>query len=160
VYEFDVRSRRLQQTGERRPFAFPVGFSADGTTVLLRDRGAIIAADSRTLAERFTIPGNARDAIVLSSGGVAALDISGGNGTVRVFDVHGTHLRDIALRHALDGGVREIVPGKKLLATIRFDGGLIDSSSRNRDSYVIDLERGAIERREHEMQVLWGGRQT
>ncbi|HEY3055465.1 MAG TPA: hypothetical protein VGK31_05995 [Thermoanaerobaculia bacterium] len=158
VYEFDVRSRRLQQTGERRPFAFLVSNTADGTTALLNERGTIIAADGRTLAERFAIAGKARAAIVLRSGGVATLDVSDGNGTIRVFDARGVHLHDIALGRAVRGGVREIVPGKKLLAAVYRNDSF--ENPRGMDLFVIDFERGVIERREHELQVLCGMRQS
>ncbi|HEV8658806.1 MAG TPA: hypothetical protein VGS96_09255 [Thermoanaerobaculia bacterium] len=154
AYEFDIRTRRLQRTGEVQPLAVPITVSADGTTALLRSKGTLVVADARTLAQRFAIAVKPRNALFLGNGGIAVLDLSNDNASVRIFDAQGAPVRDIALGPATFGGIREIVANKKLLAAVQRGGRYLDDENpRGWSLYVIDLEKGVVERQERDLAL-------
>ena len=136
IVELDVRTRRRTTTGEL-PIDTPrraISISGDGTRMFLRGPNLIV--DARTAAvvanlgtERFTT------AAMLHDGTVAAVQ----PGSVPHLRLHA---RDGRLLHDLP------VPGERnVWVAAEVEGGKLILTSRSGTTYVVDVVRGAIERR-------------
>ncbi len=146
IYEFDVRHRRLVQTGSVAADARMVFFrvSADGTTMFVSEYGgpkgaSVHILDSRTGAERGVIESDVSPWITPLANGGAAYVSRHPASSMRIVDAHGTLVHDIPLGLAGFGSVSEVVPGKTYVVKVR-----------NRDQgstlLVVDAERGVVRR--------------
>ncbi len=148
IFEFDVATRRVQQTGvipDNTGWFFTT--NADGSLLAMPWHGSFRVLDGRTGAPRATIARGkwAQRVTLLSNGGFATVDLTT-DAFVRIFDANGALVRDIPIgaasgRLMFGGSVREIVRGRKLLLTIRhgdFPGAT--------DLAVLDMQTGSIDR--------------
>lgn len=137
VTELDLRSR-TRKSSEPRAMSAPRGaystsVSADGTRLFVG--GPNVIADARTGEPLATIPGNYVFARMLGDGSVAGISSRTGIPHVHLYAPDGRLRHDLALPPARNVWISgEIEGGKLILATI---GAM----------YVVDLGRGAIERK-------------
>ena len=161
ILEFDVAARRLQQTGQftTNTPSLVSQVSADGSVIVMNRRGPadgarVVILDGRTASQTGVIdaPPSASLARPLSNGWIAFVQSTNNAAVLRIFDSHGNPVREIALGKGEHGSVREVVPGKKLIATV-FGGAAGVSGARGVDTSVVDIERGVVERVEHGLYV-------
>jgi len=155
IYEFNVPAHRLEETG--RLHAVPsmglLRVSADGSTLVVMSGGLMIA-DARTGAIRGSVPASrfGRYVGLLSNNGVAVVDATN-DAVVRIFDGNGQTVRTIALGRGIAAGrAEELIPGRKLLVSVRRNPISKDVAAGN-DLYVVDMQSGAIERTEHNFSL-------
>lgn len=153
IYEFSVASRQLRETGRLGPATQwrLLQVSSDGSTMIAtrqEDRNLLIA-DGRTGAIRGTIETSSRSntPALLPDGRIAFVDAAK-DVVIRIFDSNGAPLRDIPIdaaagRAFVSGGVAGLLPGGKLLVSIRH--AIAGPTS---DLFVIDAQNGAIVRAE------------
>jgi ABC-type transport system involved in multi-copper enzyme maturation permease subunit len=154
ILEFNVPSRRLEQTGQFTATATSVLalVSHDGSVIAMNLRGVrngpgVLLLDGRTATQMGALDGSpsSSNARPLSNGLIARIQSTSGTAVLQIFDNHGNPVRQIALGSGGWGNVREVVPGRTLLVTlIRGEAEL--SYKRLSDTYVIDIERGVVQR--------------
>jgi hypothetical protein len=142
----------MQQTGvipDGSP-AWSFTANANGSLVALPWYGSFRVLDGRTGARRATIPRGrwAQRVTFLANGGFATVDLTT-DAFVRIFDANGAPVRDIPIgaavgRTMLAGGMRELVPGRKLLLIIRHD--IERDVAAFTDLAVVDMQTGSIDR--------------
>jgi hypothetical protein len=157
IYEFNAKTRQLVQTGSVTADAKSMflRLSPDGSTAIVNEYGGkggtrLRFVDGRTGAERATVKGYAPFSVIpLANGGAAFVASKNGPAFVQILDAHGQLVREIPLgTQGYVGGVRELVPGQKYVASVL--QGQSKDSGRNWSLYVIDAQRGVVERVEHD----------
>ncbi|HEX7421770.1 MAG TPA: hypothetical protein VF505_17930, partial [Thermoanaerobaculia bacterium] len=156
IYEFNAKTRQLVQTGSvTAPNGMALRLSPDGSTAIVSGypgKGVgtrLRIVDGRTGAERAVIEGYAPFSVTpLANGGVAFIASKDGAAFVRILDSHAQLVREIPLgTQGWVGNVRELVPGQKYVASVL--QGQWKNSGRNWALYVIDAQRGIVERIEN-----------
>jgi ABC-type transport system involved in multi-copper enzyme maturation permease subunit len=163
IYEFNAKTRQLVQTGSVTANAngMVLRLSPDGSTAIVSEypgqgRGTRLRiVDGRTGAERAVIEGYAPFSVTpLANGGVAFIASKDGSAFVRILDSHAQVVREISLgTQGWVGGVRELVPGQKYVANV------LQHTGKNWALYVIDAQRGIVERIENNavLRTPWRG---
>jgi hypothetical protein len=161
IYEFDVASRRLNETGKIRAVRWTqIAASPDGSTLAIAEfpnlaAGQLLIVDGRSGATRATInsASHSRWVDMLEGGGLSFAEST----RIRIFDAQGNPVREIPLGPLMERGVmatriREIVPGRKLLVLVRHN---LDQKNPALDSDIgiVDVERGVVERIEHAVSL-------
>lgn len=154
IYEFNVKTHQLVQTGSLDTVAVSIlaRVNSDGSTLIVNQYGGpggrrMSLLDSRSGAERGVINGFASWFVSpLSSGGAAFIASTADASSVRVVDAKGSTVADVPLPSKGLGGVLELVPGRKYVATVMH--GIQGKNGSDWDLYVIDARRGVIERAE------------
>ena len=148
VFELDVASRALQQTGQLVLEGRYLGLVAsdDGSRVFVRTPDALIVADGRTAAPQMTISGSAfRGATFLRDGGTALIR---GDHAIEIRDAAGALTRTLPLSVPNAWSLRETPDGN--FVTI---GQGPDSSH----TYVVDGKSGAVVQHIPALPVGWRG---
>ena len=114
------------------------------------DGARVVILDGRTASQTgaIDVPRSASLARPLSNGWIAFVQSTNNAAVLRIFDSHGNPVREIALGKGDHGGVREVVPGKKVIAAVYSNPG-----TRGVDISVVDIERGVVERVERGLYV-------
>lgn len=155
IYEFNVTTRELVPTGSVKATAVSMFFraNANGSTLVVNERGGadgqrMRLLDGRTGAERAVINGYSPFGVApLRDGGVAFLESRGEACFARILDAHGSLVADIPVGSKGMGGVLEAVPGSKYIAAVLRGAGA--RNGKGWDLYVVDAQRGTIDRVEH-----------
>lgn len=155
IYEFNVRTRQLVQTGSVKSTGVSMFFRANsnGSTLVVSERGGadpprMRLLDGRSGEERAVIKGYSSFGVApLRDGGVAFLESRGETCFVRILDGHGSLVAAIPVGRKGYGGMLETVPGSKYIAAVR--RGAPSRNGRGWDLYVVDAQRGTIDRIEH-----------
>lgn len=161
IFEFNVAKRQLRQTGQFTTTAKMLfsRASADGSLIVLTrlgvaDQPRVMILDGRSASQLGKVDARLSGfAKPLTGGRIAFVEFTNGHAVLRIFDSHGTPVQDVALgRGSIGGGVREVIPGRKLIASV-FRRGMMDSRARGWDVYVVDAAQGVVERVEHDFGV-------
>jgi hypothetical protein len=147
ISELDLRTKQRTVTGTTMtlPRTIALSVSADGSRMLLR--GDRVIVDGRTGAKIAQLPqgkGNTLMSTMLSDGRVVLSDRTNATTTLRIYS------RDGALQHEVTMPVRvawiagERTDGKLLL--LGFTKVTSEVNGRGRTMFVVDLNRGTIER--------------
>lgn len=159
IYEFHVKTRQLLQTGSVESVSVTMfaRLNSDGTTLVVNQYGGpegrrVRLLDARTGAERAVLPGFAPwSGAPLSDGGAAFIASTQDASSVRIVDRRGAIVAEVPLPSKATGGVIEVVPGHKYVATVM--RGPQEKIGSGWDLYVIDAQRGLIERIEHNYRL-------
>ena len=160
IFEFNAKTRQLVQTGSVNAVAVTMvpRVSSDGATLIVNQYGGpdgrrMRLLDARTGAERAVINGYAPWLVApLNSGGAAFIASTGNASSVRIVGANGSIVADVPLPSKAIGGVIEAVPGRKYLATAM--RGPWAKQGSGWDLYVVDAQRGVIERSEHNVRLV------
>ena len=160
IYEFNVKTRQLVQTGSVESVAVTMiaRVNSNGTTLIVNQYGGaegrkMRLLDARTGVERAALPGLAPWSVApLSDGGAAFVASTHDGSSVRIVGASGAIVADVPLPSKGIGGVIELVPGHKYVAAVI--RGPQEKLGSERDLYVVDAQRGVIERTEHNYQLV------
>ena len=155
IYEFNAKTRQLVQTGSVNAVAVSmfVRVNDSGSALVVNEYGGpdgskVRLLDGRTGQQRGVINSYAPFSVAaLRDGGVAFLASKGDTSFARVVDAHGSLVADIPLGAKGLGGMSEVVPGRKYVAAVV--RGMQQENGTGWDLYVVDAQRGVVDRIEH-----------
>ena len=157
IYEFNAKTRELVQTGSMTAMAawMIVRANTDGSTLVVNQYGGpdgpkLRLLDGRTGAERAVVDGRVSFQVApLRDGGVAFIARKGDSCSARILDAKGSIVADIPLGTRGWGGMIEVVPGRKYIATVLRPVSARSQGTNDWDLYVVDAQRGVVDRVEH-----------
>jgi len=156
IYEFNAKTRQLVQTGTVNAVAVSmfIRVNGSGSTLVVNEYGGadgskVRLLDARTGEQHGVINSYASLSVSpLRDGGVAFLASRGDSSFARIMDAHGSLVADIRLgARGLFGGMSELVPGRTYVAAVV--RGMQHENGNGWDLYVVDAQRGVVDRVEH-----------